>query len=84
MSRSGLENMGDHELVEFANQSEGGGGAIVESMTRLRVAIEKGSVSADRHSSRLVFLTWVLIGFTAVLIILTALLVINEVWHWSR
>jgi hypothetical protein len=77
MPRSGLEKATDDELVELASQPEGGGGAIVEAMNRLRVAVEKASVSADRHSRSLVWLTWVLIGFTAVL-------VINEVWHWWR
>jgi hypothetical protein len=80
MPRSGLEKARDHELVELASQSEGGGGAIVESMTRLRVAVEKASVSADRHSRRIVWLTWVLIVLTAVL----AVPVVKEVWHWWR
>jgi hypothetical protein len=83
MPRSGLEKARDHELVELASRPEGGGGAIVESMTRLRVAVQRASDSADRHSRRLVWLTWVLIVFTAALIVLTALLVINEV-HWWR
>jgi hypothetical protein len=82
MSRSGLEHARDHELVELASQPAGGGGAIVEAMNRLRVAVEKASVSADRHSRILVWLTGVLISFTAALIILTAVLVNKDVWHW--
>jgi hypothetical protein len=58
----------DDELVEIASESEGGGGAIVESQRRLRSAIERQAESADRYSRRLLVLTWVLVALTAVLV----------------
>jgi hypothetical protein len=80
MRPTGFEPATDDELVELASQPEGGGGAIVEAMKRLREAVEKARVSADRHASRLFFLTWVLVVLTVVL----AVPVIKEVWHWWR
>jgi hypothetical protein len=80
MARTGLEKARDDELVEIASQSEGGGGAVVESMTRLRKAVESASGSADRYSSRMLFLTLVLVITTIVLLVPA----IKEVWNWSR
>jgi len=70
----------DEELVELASQPEGGGGAIVEAMTRLRKAVENAKVSADLYSSRMLLLTWVLVILTIVL----AVPAVKEAWHWWR
>jgi hypothetical protein len=80
MPPTGFEKSPDHELVEFASQPEGGGGAIVEAMRRLREATDKARVSADRYSRRMLFLTWVLVILTVVL----AVPVIKDIWHWWR
>jgi hypothetical protein len=59
----------DEELVELASEPEGGGGAVVEAMRRLREAVESSRVSADRYSRRMLFLTWVLVIVTIVLVV---------------
>ena len=69
----------DDELVELANQPQGGG-AVVEAMRHLREAVDNAKVSADRYSRIMLVLTCVLIILTIVL----AIPVVKEVWHWSQ
>ena len=72
-----MKKLTDEELVELASE-QGGGGAVVEAMRRLRQAVENSRVSSDRYSRRMLFLTWVLVIVTIVL----AVPVAKEVSHW--
>ena len=70
----------DDELVEIASVSEGGGGAIVEAMRRLRLATEASIKSNEYYARRLAWLTLVLV----VLTILLTIPAIREVRDWLR
>ena len=60
------EELSDNELADAANRGLGGQGAVVESNRRLRVELVKQQESTNR-------LTWALVWFTLVLLILGAI-----------
>ena len=57
-------------------------GSQLEAMRRLTSSIEKASLSSDRYSRRMLVLTWVIVGLTIILTVLTAVQVAPLIKGW--
>jgi hypothetical protein len=64
------EALDDEELANFANGGLTGQGAVVWAMRRLRISNEK-------LTQQIIRLTRMLVGFTIVIMILTAILIVQ-------
>jgi hypothetical protein len=72
--RPDWKSLSDDDLTISAQQQRyNAGGAVVESMRRLRVSLDALRKSSDRYAKWMMFLT-------VVLTVLTALLVYKELW----
>ena len=68
----------DDQLFAEAQVGLKGGGPAVESMRRLRESIDRFSISSDRYSKRMLWLTVVLMVLTA----LQAIAVVPIILGW--
>lgn len=63
----------DQALVNSADEGLKGQGAIVEMMKRLKDSIESLNATSTKLNRRMICLTWVILGLTAVSVIVAVL-----------
>jgi hypothetical protein len=72
--------LSDQQLAKVAQDGLQGQGAPVETMRRLRVALERAGESSDRYARRMFWLTVIITLLTAV----QAISAIDVIRNWLR